>query len=289
VKAEPVTDLVSDLGEAPLWSPAEARLYFADISGRTIHRLDPETGRTETFTTTGMPAGLALHRAGSLLVAWRAGLSLLDLASGAETPIANDIDFAEQRFNDGKTDRRGRFFAGTMHRRMQEPVGGLYRIDADRTVSRIADGIRLSNGIAWSPDDRVLYHCDSRPGLVLAWDYDIATGGIANRRVFLDLSQMPYRPDGCTIDAEGCLWLAEVGNGTVGRYAPDGRRVGGVDVPGARRVTSVAFGGADLGTLFITSLRYGIADEDLAMQPLAGRLFAVRPGVRGLPETPYAG
>jgi len=285
--AEPFTDIVCALGESPLWSPAEGRLYWVDISGRRIHGVHLDTGETRTLATEGLPAAVALHRPGRLLVAWRAGLSFLDVASGAGTPIPVPVDFAEQRFNDGKVDRRGRFFVGTMHRGMQDPVGGLFRLDHDCGIARLAGDVRLSNGIAWSPDSRILYHCDSRPGIVFAWDFDLDTGEISRRRVFIDLTAGEARPDGCTVDAEGCLWLAEVGAGTIGRYAPDGRRIGQVTVPGAPRVTSVAFGGSGLGTLFITTLRPG-TPEALAAQPLAGRLFVAEPDVEGLPETSFA-
>jgi sugar lactone lactonase YvrE len=175
-----------------------------------------------------------------------------------------------------------------MDKTLAAPVGGLYRIDADRSVTKVAGGITLSNGIAWSPDDRVMYHCDSRPGYVYAYDYDIETGTPSDRRIHIDLSTTPYQPDGCTVDAEGFLWLAEVGSGRIGRYAPDGRRVGDIELP-VKRVTSVTFGGPELDLLFITTMSYDLTPEELSAQPLAGRLFVAHPGMRGLPEPCFAG
>ncbi len=150
------------------------------------------------------------------------------------------------------------------------------------------EGIRLSNGIGWSPDNRVMYHCDSRRGYVYAYDYDIDSGTPTNRRIHLDLTSAGDHPDGCTVDAEGFLWLAEVGSSNVGRYAPDGRRVGGITLP-TPRVTSVMFGGPRLDLLFITTMRYNLSPEESARQPLAGRLFVCEPGVKGLAEPMFAG
>jgi L-arabinonolactonase len=235
-----------------------------------------------------MPGSLAPYTPGTLLIAFRAGLALVELASGHETALPNAVDFANERFNDGKTDRRGRFFVGTMDRKMENRIGGLYRVGLDRSVTHLAGDMQLANGIAWSPDNRTMYHCDSRPGCVFAYDYDIETGAPSNRRVFIAPLDGGHHTDGCTVDADGCLWLAEVGLGRVGRYAPDGRRIGQIDVP-AERVASVMFGGRDLDTLYITTIRYGLSAQDMTKQPLAGRLFAARPGVKGLPETPFAG
>lgn len=235
-----------------------------------------------------MPGSIALRHDGSILAAFRTGLSVVSLDSDQETKLSSTIDFARERFNDGKCDRRGRFFAGTMDKTMTDPIGGLYRIDTDRSVTKMADGIKLSNGIAWSPDSCTMYHCDSRPGYVYAYDYDVETGTPSNRRIHIDLSSAGYHPDGCTVDAEGFLWLAEVNSGRVGRYAPDGRRVGGIELP-TKRVSSVMFGGASLDMLFITTMRYNLTPEESAAQPLAGRLFVAHPGVKGLPEPDFGG
>ena len=288
IEVETLTDIEADLGEGPVWSPEEQTIYWIDVTQRKIFRHALATKKTETFAVSGMPGSIALRKRGGIVAAFRTEPALIDLVSGAETKLPSGIDFGKERFNDGKCDRRGRFFAGTMDKTMQDAIGGLYRIDPDHSVTKVGDGIRLSNGIGWSPDDRVMYHCDSRPGYVYAYDYDIDTGTPSNRRVHLDLTRSGYHPDGCTVDAEGFLWLAEVGSSNVGRYAPDGRRVGGITLP-TPRVTSVMFGGPTLETLFITTMRYNLSPEESARQPLAGRLFVCEPGVKGLAEPMFAG
>ena len=288
IEVETLTDIEADLGEGPVWSPEDQTIYWIDVTQRKIFRHGLATKKTETFAVSGMPGSIALRKRGGIVAAFRTGPVLIDLISGQETRLPSGIDFGKERFNDGKCDRRGRFFAGTMDKTMRDAIGGLYRIDPDHSVTKVGDGIRLSNGIGWSPDDRVMYHCDSRPGYVYAYDYDIDTGTPRNRRVHLDLTKADYHPDGCTVDAEGFLWLAEVGSSNVGRYAPDGRRVGGITLP-TPRVTSVMFGGPKLETLFITTMRYNLSPEESARQPLAGRLFVCEPGVKGLAEPMFVG
>lgn len=288
ISLEPLSDIVADLGEGPLWSARENAFYWIDVTQRMVFRRDDANGGTRVFKLSGMPGSIATRRSGGLIAAFRTGLALVDLDSGEETKLASGIDFGIERFNDGKCDRRGRFFAGTMHKTMTEPLGALYRVDPDHTVTRLTTGIGLSNGIAWSPDDKVLYHCDSRPGRVYAHDYDIESGEVENRRVLIDFAGLGYHCDGCTVDAEGCLWIAEVGNWHVGRYAPDGKRMSAIKLP-TKRVTSAMFGGPDLATLFVTTMRYNLKPDEVSSQPLAGRTFVGRPGVKGLVEADFAG
>ena len=286
--AEPIFDGVADLGEGPLWSVREKAFYWIDVTGRTIWRHDMTANETVKHSVSGMPGSISTRKDGGLIVAYRTGLSFVDLESGQEKKIPAPIDFGVERFNDGKCDRRGRFFAGTMDKTIKAPIGGLYRVDSDLTVTRVADGIELSNGLAWSPDNKTLYHNESRPGLTYAYDYDIETGAVENRRVHIDFTGTDHHPDGCTIDSEGCLWIAEVGSWSIGRYDPDGKRMGGFRVP-TQRVTSVIFGGDDLSKMYITSMRYNLTPEQVAAQPLAGRVFVAQPGVRGIAEVEFAG
>ncbi len=288
ITAEPISDDVADLGESPIWSGSENALYWVDLTQRMVLRRDMALGETSRFSVSGMPGAIAKRKAGGLIAAFRTGLALVDLETRDETKIDAPIDFGIERFNEAKCDRRGRFFAGTMDKALAAPIGGLYRVDADLSVTKVMDGIRLSNGLAWSPDDTILYHNDSRPGVVYAYDYDIETGNVANRRVHIDFEGTGCHPDGSTIDSEGCLWIAEVGRGSVGRYDPAGKRMSGISLP-TDRVSSVVFGGENLETLFITTMTYNLSPEKLAAQPLAGRVFAVHPGARGLPEVPFAG
>ncbi|MBX6372733.1 MAG: SMP-30/gluconolactonase/LRE family protein [Acetobacteraceae bacterium] len=192
------------------------------------------------------------------------------------------------RFNDGCCDRLGRFWVGTMDRALREPVGALYRVDPDLSVHRVAGGVTLSNGIAWSPDDRVMYHCDTAAAVVRAYDFDLGAGAVANPRVLIRFGPGEGRPDGCAVDAEGCLWVAVVEAGLVARFDAAGRRVRELRLP-VSRPTSLCFGGEGLRTLFVTSMRHGMAEDELAREPLAGGILALDAGVAGLPEARFAG
>lgn len=285
----PVSTSRAVLGENPLWDPRTERLYSVDAMGRKLFLHEPAAGTQQEWALPLAPGAFALRSKGGLLMAFRRGLALIEPGAAEPgdmlTPFFNP---EAEIFNDGKCDRRGRFWVGTMHRKASDPVGGLYRVDHDLTVTRMADQMILSNGIAWSPDDRILYHCDTRAALIWAYDYDIAEGAIANRRVFADFRHRKGRPDGCTTDTEGGLWVAEVEAGQVIRFDPTGQVTRTVPVP-VTHPTSVIFGGPGLKTLFITSMQFGIPPEELAHQPLAGAVFAADVGAQGLPEVPFAG
>jgi sugar lactone lactonase YvrE len=283
-----LSDAVSDLGEGPAWAAEENALYWIDLTERIVWRHDTVRNETRAFKVTGIPTAIVLRQRGGLLVTFRNGLAFLDTQTGAETRLETTIDFSRERFNDGKCDRRGRLFVGSLDKSLQEPLGGLWRLDPDLNIHRVDDDIFFGNGMAFSPDDRTMYFCDSRIRYVYAYDYDIEAGTVANRRVHLDFRDKGFHPDGCTVDSEGCLWLAEMGAGRIGRYAPDGSQLSLIEMP-VTRVTSVAFGGPDLKTLYITSMRNTLDDTQLAAQPDAGRTFFTRPGATGLPEPKFAG
>lgn len=288
-KATLAVDARCELGEGPLWSVREQAIYWIDCITRTVSRFFPGNGRTDRFTVSGLPSCYAFRRSGGLLFAFRNRLAFVDLDAGTEQAIPSPgLDFAIERFNDGKCDSRGRFFVGTMDKERKAPVGALYRIDADLVVTRVADGITLSNGLAWSLDDRTMYQCESRPGIVYGYDYDAASGGLSGRRVVIDTTPTHYHPDGCARDVEGCLWVAMPGSGKIARFSPAGKLLATLEVP-TPRVTSVAFGGSNLDTLYITSMRYNVPESVLAANPAAGGIFAAKPGVKGMPEPLFAG
>ncbi|HMS80795.1 MAG TPA: SMP-30/gluconolactonase/LRE family protein [Burkholderiaceae bacterium] len=287
IEAQVIGPPRDELGEGPVWCPREQALYWIDGLGRKIHRRDA-AGAVRSWPLSKMPGSFALREGGGALIAMRNGLATFDFGTGVETPLDSGVDHAVERFNDGKCDRRGRFWVGSMDKGLVEPVGAIYRVDPDRRVTRVFPGIVLGNRFAWSPDDRTMYHVDSRPGRVFAYDFDPERGAVSNRRLFLDYAGQPHGPDGCTVDAEGFLWVTEVRAGRVVRYSPDAKPERTVTVPVARP-TSVTFGDADLGTLYITSMRMGVAPEELARNPLHGGVFAARPGVTGLPEPRFAG
>jgi sugar lactone lactonase YvrE len=224
-----------------------------------------------------------------VLIGYKKGLGLFDFDTGETRPLAvPGVDLETVSFNDGKCDPAGRLWIGTRHRDAREPEGALYRVDTDLAITRIRGGLVVSNGIAFSPDGRTLYHIDSRPGRIDAYDYDIETGTASSPRVLRDYQGLGCRPDGCTIDAEGCLWVAEIDGGRLARYAPDGTLDRTVMLP-VSKPSSVGFGGSDLRTLFITTISYGLTDEQRAAQPWAGRLLMLRTEVPGLPEHPFRG
>lgn len=277
------------LGEAPVWDPVSARLSWVDCDRKQMFRLDPESGDISTFDLPGYPGSYAFCPDNKLLIAYRTSLALVDLESGdhrvIETPM---IDFSKARFNDGACDRAGRFWLGTMHKAMSEPVGALYRVDPDLSIRQMAESVTVSNGIAFSPDNKVMYHTDSRSAVIYAYDFDLESGAISNRRVFADFGGRHERPDGCTIDRDGCLWTAMLGGGRVVVLDPTGREVRSVPLP-TTRPTSLCFGGPSLDTLYVTSMQHSLSEEQLAAQPDAGCVFAF-PGIgRGLPEPYFAG
>ncbi|MCO5089594.1 SMP-30/gluconolactonase/LRE family protein [Bosea sp. (in: a-proteobacteria)] len=279
----------SILGEGPVWSGREQVLYWLDVVGKAIFRLDPATGEVRTRALPYAPSAIVPRADGGLLLVTKKGMALLDdfAAEPRSVPLPG-IDFSQEVFNDAACDAAGRLWVGTRDFNVREPKGRLFRVDAGLTLEQQDEGFVVSNGIAWSPDGGTLYHVDSRPGCVYAHDFDMATGTLRNRRVFLDYSAMDVagHPDGCTVDAEGGLWIAEVEGWRVARYTPDGRLDREIRLP-FKKPTSVMFGGAGLDRLFITSMQFRLTDQELLDQPLAGSLLVVEPGVKGLPEPAF--
>ncbi len=275
------------LGEAPLWDAADRVLYWVDIKRREVHRLDPVTGRDARWLTLEEVGSLAVRAAGGLVVALRSGFHFLDLDTGGVVPIARpEPDRPENRFNDGKPDRRGRFWAGSMHDPETAATGALYRLDPDLSCHRMVDGLICSNALCWSPDGRIMYHADTCHRTVWAWDSDPASGQIANRRVFARLEEEEGAPDGATVDAEGFVWLAHWDGWRLSRRDPAGRVARVIQLP-VQRPTCPAFGGPGLDVLYLTSATIGLAARDLARQPWAGGILALDPEVRGLPEARF--
>lgn len=267
------------LGEGPSWSPSEGLLYSIDALGRRIRwsRLDGAgAGTMETPSEVGfvVPAD-----DGSLVVGLRDGIYRADRRAGLIEKLVNaDFDVADHRINDGKVDRAGRLWYGTMHLAETRPSGHLYRYQSG-VQRRMHDDVTVSNGIGWSPDDTVMYYADSGTGRITAFDFDLSTGRIDRPRSFLDDPSLIS--DGLTVDAEGCAWAAKWNGGRVVRYDPDGVEMSTWALP-VSRTTSCAFAGADLDVLVVTSAAYQREDE-----PLAGSIFLLRPGVRGIPERPF--
>jgi sugar lactone lactonase YvrE len=283
-----VGDTTDLLGEGPVWCPQEQALYRVDITAPAVRRWHGGSGEDTSWTMPESVGSLALCASGGILVALKSALSVFDPATGTIKRIAAPRDDgADMRFNDGKCDRQGRFWVGTMTTGPRAPRGRLYRLDAKSGLAAVLDGISIPNSLCWSPDGRIMYFADTLLRTIWAFPYDPATGAIGERRVFTR-TEPPEAPDGGTVDSQGYLWSARFGGGRVVRHAPDGRIDRVIEVP-ARQVTSCAFGGADLSTLFITSATHNMTPEQRAAQPLAGTLLAIEVGVRGLPEPHYAG
>ena len=272
------------LGEGPLWSARDGALFWLDQVEPRLFRTAPPFERTEWRPLPRPPTCIALHADGRLLVGYREGIGLFDFATGTAEPLTlDDIDFATVTFNDAIADAAGRLWIGTRDRQVTEPIAALWRIGPALATRRMVDGVVLSNGLAFSPDGRTLYHADSRPGRITAFDFDPAAGMVSAARTLVDYAGRGRRPDGCTVDAEGYLWVAEIDGWRIARYAPDGTLKREIAVP-VQKPSSVGFGGPDLSTLFVTSIRFGLTEEETAQQPLAGKLLRLQPGVHGVPE-----
>jgi L-arabinonolactonase len=283
-----IGDTIDTLGEGPVWDVQEQAFYWLDIRGCLVRRYDWSSGRTQSWTLPEMVGSLAIRERGGLLLAMRSSISFFDPATGAlERVAAPEAGRENMRFNDGKCDRQGRFWAGTMNDVVREPSGTLYRLDPQRGCVAQFNGLRTPNSLAWSPDGRIMYFADSRSQVIHAYPYEPATGELGAPRVFHTV-EPPAIPDGATVDAEGFVWSALYGGSRVVRIAPDGRVDRTIELP-VEQPTSCQFAGPNLDVLFITTARQRLTQEQLAQQPLAGALLAADVGVRGLPETRYRG
>jgi sugar lactone lactonase YvrE len=285
VAIDPVVHARDQLGETPLWCQRTQKLWWLDIERPRIQSHDPATGRHETFTFDADYAGsLALGADGRLVVALDNALFRFEPETRQLAPLAaSGQQGPATRLNDGRCDARGRFWVGSMDNGLSQPLGNLYRVDPDGTVTVVDRGFVVSNSLATTPDHRTLYFSDTRSYVTFAYDLDIDDGAVTNRRVLIDHRADRSRPDGACVDAEGCLWLAIFAGGRICRYTPDGRLDRTIALP-VTNPTCLCFGGRDLGTLYVTTATKMIAPEVLAAERLAGAVLALNVGVKGLPE-----
>ncbi len=277
------------LGEGPTWLPNERKLALVDILAPAIIIADPRDGSFQSHPMPELVGAVVPRRRGGFVAAMQTGLKAVDLDSGTVTTIAApEASKPGNRFNDGKCDRRGRFWAGTLAIDTTPGHGSLYRLDPDGRCTCVESGFHVSNGLGWSPDDRTFYFTDSGARRIYAYDYDIEAGTLANRRIFVEVPEGAGAPDGLAVDAEGFVWSAHWDGWCITRYDPQGRvdRVINLPVP---RPTSCAFGGPDFTTLYVTSARIRLSVQQLAEAPLSGSVFAIQTGVKGLPEVAFAG
>ena len=285
-----VLDAHAELGECPVWSAEEGALYWVDTYAPALSRLDPATGDTARWPMPLRIGSFGLREGGGAVVALEDGFHLFDFERETLTFVTGpDERPPGTRFNDGKVSPEGRFWAGTMDdATLSQPLGALYRLDPDGTMHHMVEGLIVSNGLAWTADGRTMYHSDSKGKVVWSYDYDPDEGSIANRRVVARPDEEVGRPDGAAADMEGYYWSAGISAGVLNRWAPDGRLDRTIPLPCASP-TMPCFGGPDLRTIFVTSLRHGLSADVLAARPLSGGIFAVEVDVPGVPVARFKG
>jgi sugar lactone lactonase YvrE len=279
------------IAEGPLWDPGDDTLLWVDIDRGEVHRLAPETGVDRVAAACDRPVGAAVwRRSGGLAVALPGGVALVaadgNIAAADVVRVGADRD--DQQLNDGACDRHGRFWVGTASVSRRPGTSALYRLGADHRVEQVLPGVTMSNGLGWSPDDRAFYYVDSAAQRLDVFDHDPDDGELRSRRPLVSIPRELGIPDGLAVDADGCVWLAIWGAGSVHRYTPAGVLDGVLDVP-VRNVTSCAFGGTGLTDLFVTTASRGLSPDQLAEQEHAGGIFRAAPRVAGLEPQGYAG
>jgi sugar lactone lactonase YvrE len=285
-----VLDARATLGEGALWCPGERVLYWVDIEGKKLHRYDPASGRDRCLLMPTMVSSVVPVAEGGLLLSLEHSIIRLHWSLGSYRVLAGiEPDKPRNRCNDGKCDAAGRYWIGTMHLETEKGAGSLYCFTPSLTLEKKRGGVTISNGLAWSADGRRLYYIDTATQQVQVLAFDNETGALGEVLGTIPVPEEAGAPDGMTIDAEGNLWVALWGGFGVGCWDPNtGRMIRKVEVP-APHVSSCAFGGDDLRTLFITTARSGLTEAQLAQYPLSGGLFAAQPGVLGLPPYYFAG
>ncbi|HEY6494214.1 MAG TPA: SMP-30/gluconolactonase/LRE family protein [Trebonia sp.] len=285
--AEPVGHVTAVLGEGPYWVPEDDCLLWVDIHRGQLHRTYFPSGETVTMDLGAVSAAFPAV-SGGILTAGGSRLTLhLPAERGSQwtTRVIAEVPAIEGiRFNDAGVDPAGRVWVGSMHTEESEPLGGLYRLDPGGALTAVVEGVTVSNGLGWSPDGTRMYYADSPTRRIDVFDYDPATGEAVKRRAFADLSAFDGVPDGLTVDADGCVWVAVWGGGVLRRFAPDGTQDAVVPVP-VSQPTSCAFGGPGMTDLYVTSASIGLSAAELKEQPLAGHLLRLHPGPVGLPST----
>lgn len=280
---ELLLDARAELGEGPAWDARRGVLHWVDIHAGRLHTFDPAAG-SDSCLELGEPLGCAVPaRTGDLVLALRSGVWTLDLPTVTRTLLAAPEHVPGNRFNDGKCDPAGRFLAGTMDDAEQEASGSLYSFSPGGALKTLLTGLRISNGLTWSPDYKTFYFIDTPTRLVMAYDYDLEAGGIANPRPVVCIPEAMGWPDGMTSDQEGMLWVALWGGASVTKWDPaTGQMAAAYPLP-ALNVTSCIFGGPQLSDLYVTSARKGMTAAQLAEYPFSGGLFCLATGTRGLP------
>jgi len=276
-------------GEQPLWDTAEQALYYVDNFGQKVCRYQPESGEGRIWETPSVVTSLALRKQGGGVVTMFSGIHFLDFETSTFEPIHPLPDPPPHVYNDAKADSRGRWLIGGSTAKFADPQpdGGLYRLDPDLSLHKLDKGIHFSNSPCFSPDETTFYFSDSHINHCYAYEYDIETGTVANRRIFADTSTLGGVPDGATVDAEGLVWIAIYGGGKIAAFDPTGKLQQLVEFP-IKLVSSVSFGGPDLDLLYVTTIAEAVHGEP--EEPGAGSVYVIEGlGARGLPERRFGG
>jgi sugar lactone lactonase YvrE len=275
------------LGESASWCARTQALWWIDIRAPQVKRWNSATGAIDVWTMPELCGAVVPTGGAEVVVALRADLRWLDPRTGALVPLASlETGQPEHRLNEAKCDRQGRLWCGSMWDFGKQATGGLYRLSTDLQVRKVRSAVTIPNGISFAPDGRRMYFVDTATGCIETADYDTDAGMPASWRTLVGAGVAPGRPDGNTVDADGCIWSTRFGAACIARFTPQGKLDRLIRLP-VSQPTSCAFGSPDLGTLFITSATQRLTPEALAAEPMAGALLALRPGVQGLTEPSF--
>ncbi|MFC5471513.1 SMP-30/gluconolactonase/LRE family protein [Cohnella suwonensis] len=286
-----VCDAKAKLGEGPVWDTSRGCLYWVDILESRLHIHDPQHPQSdESIVISPYISSIVPRLSGGIALTLQNGFYAFDRDTQKTSLLAEvESTLTDNRFNDGKCDPAGRYLAGTMSMSYQPSKGTLYRMDANHSVRPLLSEVSISNGLAWTADGTTMYYVDTPTRQVAAFDYDMETGTLRNRRIVVEIPEEQGFPDGMTIDSEGMIWVAHWGGWRVTRWNPNtGKQLEYVPVP-ASQVTSCTFGGPNLDKLYITTARIGLNEEELTKQPHAGGLFCAELVIRGTPAVPFQG
>ena len=271
------------LGEGAFWNHKTNELYWVDIEGKTLNIYNPETNSNKSIQLPSLVGTVVPYTKSEAVVALLDGIYKVNILSG-EVSLLSDVEanMPENRFNDGKCDPNGNLWVGSMHFEQSRPNASVYRIDESGDTTKMIDSVTISNGIVWSKDSKTMYYIDTPTKQIVAYDYDQATSTVSNKRVVVEIDEEHGSPDGMAIDEADMLWVGMWNGNAVVRFNPEtGQLVSKIAVP-AHNVTSCAFGGSNLDTLYITTSSLDMTDEEKKKYPLAGSLFRVKPGINGL-------
>lgn len=286
-KMEVVSESFSLLAESPVWDEHSQTFYWVDILNGMIHCYHIQTKEQETISVHQPVGSVCLTRSGGMIAALQNGIHFVDAEGSLEWIADPEANIPNNRFNDGKCDAAGRFWAGTMSMNGEVKAGSLYCMETDQSISKKLSGISVSNGLAWSPDNTVFYFIDTPTQSVQAFDFDVSSGQLSNGRVAINIPEEMGKPDGMTIDEEGMLWIALWGGGKITRWDPrSGKLLQEFQLP-VSQVSSCTFGGPQLTDLYITTARVGLDEKSLKEEPLAGAVFMLRDCGKGLPAATF--